>query len=463
MAPKKRFSIHEKSSKLLLLSVLTLLCLFSFFSLVAAQTTAESQCNIGQVYLDGKGCITPKFTADYTVYPSPEGKLSSSLGDVQVIRINNPYAAAGEPVVVDFTLQNIGDQMGYPFDQINLPPNVYALQLAVDKDIGVIMADGRRVDVWGTMTGTQKVSSLLCLGSKQFWEQVTKTLAGRTCGYVEMTKCLPQNVNDKLKDLNNGKAAKVYTWECIKIVDMPEFNDRIKAYCGTNIDSACVSKLNQNLGNAVNDVVTVLLSDGVKSNLAKGECERPNSGTFWKSFGGYLAGNVNVVQCSIGENGLKPGDSATFKFVALVPADTPTVSAQGISELTDIKNADKELYGGYTESASCIDSSNPKACHTVYGAVYPAAQENLISWLADKGKTVLDLFGCSGSYLWNLGKSDVKGCMAYGHSGIDVVGEPLWEGQGTFYVIGAALNAVITFTLWGAFASGYITALRRGG
>ncbi len=437
--------------------------LLSFVPFVSAVDDTTPSCDLGQVYLSGKGCITPSISAKYNVFPQGDNVIASSLGDIQPIKINNPYASAGQPVVVEFTLSNIGDQLGYPYDQIDLPADTYALQLAVDKDLGVVLADGTRVDVWGMMTGTQKVGFLLGISTGQFWEEVTKSLAGRTCGYVEMTKYLPQNVQDKIKDVNNGKVGKVYTWECIKIVDMPLFTDKVKSYCGTNINSACISKLNQNLGNSVNDVVTVLLSSGTKSNLAKGECERPNSGTFWKDLGGWLAGNINVVQCSIGEKGIKPSESVTFRFVALVPSDTPVTSPEALKNLDDIKKADGELFGGYTESASCIDSANPTGCHTIYGAVYPASQSNLISWLGNKVSQIISLFPCSGSFVWNLGKSDFGACMSTSSSGQNVVGQPMWEGQGTFYVVGPALSASITFILWGAFASGFASALRRGG
>ena len=452
-------------------SVLSLFLMFSFAFMpsVIAQDdfvitpvgSEDNNCQIGEVYLQDRGCIKPQFNADFNVFPTPEGKISSSLGEIQAIRINNPYAAGGQPVVVEFTLANIGDQLGYPFDKIDLPADVYALQLAVDKDIQVVMADGRRVDVWGMMTGYQKVIFLLGLSNGQFWEQVKKSLEGRTCGYVEMSKYLPQNVRERLQDMNNGKEANVYSWQCIKIVDMPYFRTAIKSYCGSEVDSGCISRLNTELGNSVSDVVTVLLSSGEKSGLTKGQCERPNSGTFWKNLGGYLAGNVNVVECAIGSSGLKPGDRVTFSFVALVPSDAPSVSPQALSQLTEIKNLDGDLYGGYTESASCIDSSNPKACHTVYGAVYPVAQENLVSWFGNRVNQVTSLIKCSGNEIWHLGRSSFKGCMATGHSNIDVVGEPVWEGQGIFFVLAPALSATITMILWGVYVAGALTPYLR--
>jgi len=149
--------------------VLCFMFIFSFAPTVMAQDEMiENGCQIGEVYLEGRGCIQPQFDVDFTVKPEPKGVISSSLGAIQAIRINNPYAAGGQPVVIEFTLENIGDQLGYPFDKIDLPADVYALQLAVDKDIQVIMADGRRVDVWGMMSGYQKVMFLLGLSNGQF-------------------------------------------------------------------------------------------------------------------------------------------------------------------------------------------------------------------------------------------------------------------------------------------------------
>ena len=103
-------------------SVLSLFLMFSFAFMpsVIAQDdfvitpvgSEDNNCQIGEVYLQDRGCIKPQFNADFNVFPTPEGKISSSLGEIQAIRINNPYAAGGQPVVVEFTLQNIGDQLG---------------------------------------------------------------------------------------------------------------------------------------------------------------------------------------------------------------------------------------------------------------------------------------------------------------------------------------------------------------
>lgn len=442
---------------------------FAFAEELASSSSSPdetTQCSIGQVYLEGKGCLTPGFSVDTKIYPAPEkDTIASSLGRVQPIRINNPYAVAGQPVIVEFTLENIGDQLGFPYDQITLPADTYALELGIDKDIRVILPDGRIVDVWGFMTGMQKVGFLLKLSTAQAITEIKKEIKGGSCGYVEITKYLPNDVNDKLKDLNGGKSARVYSWECINVVDMPLFETEVKSYCGNSIDSACIAKLNEKVGNAVTDVVTVLLSSGSKSGLQKGECERPNSGSFWAGLGGVLTNKANVVECSIGLNGLAPGESVTFQFVALVPADTPTLAPQALKELDDLKTTDGELYGGYTESASCIDSSNPTACHSVYAGVYPVAHANLLSYLAGQTGTLLQSLKCGASWIWDLGNNDMKACLStISSQGVKAIGEPLWEGQGVFYVVGAALSATINFILWGAFVSGALAPIvRKGG
>jgi len=467
---KRHKDTYKKVFSRIFLSFICFTLLLSLLPIISSEevvtSDASTQCQLGEVYLDGKGCITPGFSVDTKIYSAPkDGTIASSLGQVQPIRVNNPYAVAGQPVIVEFTLENIGDQLGFPYDQITLPPDTYALQLGIDKDIRVVLPDGRVVDIWGMMTGIQKIGFLLKLSTAEAVSEIKTQIKGGNCGYVEITKYLPNDIEDKLKDLNSGKATKVYSWECINLVDMPLYETEVKSYCGNTIDNACITQLNTKVGNAVTDVVTVLLSSGSKSGLEKGECERPNSGSFWKSLGGALANKANVVECSIGTNGLAPGESVTFQFVALVPSDTPTISPQQLKELDDLKTTDGELYGGYTQSASCIDSSNPTACHSVYAGVYPAAQENLLSYLAGQTGSIIQGLKCGASWVWDLGKNDYGACVStISAQGVKAIGEPLWEGQGVFYVLGPALSASITLILWGAFVSGALAPIvRKGG
>jgi len=457
---------HKKLLNLVLLSFVLLTLIFSVIPFTSAQDLETSTCELGQVYLDGKGCLTPAGSVSTNSYEidSTASKISSSLGEVDIIKITNPYAVAGQPVIVEFTLKNIGDTLGFPYDQITLPADVYNLELGVDKDVRVILADGRIIDVWGMMTGMQKIGFLLKLSTSEAVEAITNELKGETCGYVEMTKYLPTDVKDKLQDMNNGKAVRVYSWNCIKVVDMPLFEEEVQSRCKDGIDSACISKLNLEVGNAITDVVTVLLTSGTESNIEKGACIRPYNGGFFKEFWGTVIQKANVVECSIGRDGLAPGESVTFRFVALVPADAPTISPKALAQLDDLKTTDGELYGGYTESASCASSSNPIACHSVYAGVYPAKQKTILSYLVGQVGTALGTLKCGVKWVWDLGKSDFTACQStISSQGQQSIGEPLWEGQGIFYVLGAALSASINFILWGAFVSGSLSAIVRKG
>lgn len=428
-------------------------------------------CNLGDVYLEGRGCITPAASVSTSAHEidSTTSKISSSLGEVDIVKITNPYAVAGQPVIIEFTLENIGDELGFPYDQITLPADVYVLSLGVDKDIRVVLNDGRIIDVWEMMSGGQKVWYLTKLSTSEAYTWIKDQIKGQTCSYIETTKFLNPEIKQKLQDMNNGKAVKVYSWHCIKVVDMPLFQSEIKndRDCKQGIDSSCIAKLNDDITRTwISDVVTVLLTSGTDSGIDKGECIRPyqQQGEFWKSVWGVAIQKTNIVECSIGEDGLSPGESVTFDFVALVPADTPSLSPKALAQLDDLKTTDGELYGGYTESASCASSSNPQACHSVYAGVFPAKHKTIVNYLTGSVGTAISSLKCGTNWLLELGGSDFTTCLkTIQAQGAQAVGEPLWEGQGIFYVLGAALSASINFILWGAFVSGALSPLMRRG
>src|SRR3972149_11332854 len=87
-----------------------------------------------QIDTDPFSGYQPQIDVKQTITPLPKDALGSAI---QPLTIYNPYAAAGQPVVVEFTLTNIGKE--YPYNQIPVPPDSYALVMSVDKDLGVVV------------------------------------------------------------------------------------------------------------------------------------------------------------------------------------------------------------------------------------------------------------------------------------------------------------------------------------
>ena len=405
--------------------------------------------------------IAPQIDVQTNIYELPTDALSSAIAPLS---ITNPYAAAGIPVVVDFTLSNIGQE--YPFNQIPLPPDSYALIMTVDKDLGVVIcneknADGScrfadTYDVWADMSGFEQVVYAMGMGVSQLVETVGGEVTGKTCRYVDVYAALPVGVQERIKVFNDGKPPDaVYTWDCLDIVDEPFFNQQVRSYCQNQITTACISELNREIGKqAVASTVPVLLS----SHVPKGQCIRPafehaKAGDLIAVFGDAITASDNLVVCGIGTNGLNPNESVTFRFIVLVPADAPVVPIEEIPNLT-------ELNEGVTMSPSCVGSDFPLNCHSIYAAVAPVNAETLLTHLVKLVGQVPKVAGGVFSAVWNTDPDGLKNYVQTQHN--LSVGTPIWRGQGIFYVLGAQLQGEIFMLLWAAAASGLImSGVRR--
>ena len=419
----------------------------------------DSRCDSNaEVYIAGIGCIAPKlrFTRTISVGENVDAvKASSLLGGIDPIRIDDPWAAAGQPVIVQFTLENIGDQFDYPFNQIALLPDNYALVLSVDKDIGVFTAEGKFIDIWGMMNAFQKFVFIAQTSWGTGKEAISKQLAGKQCGYVDVRAYLPDSVV-KSADERAGFPLDITMWDCLRIVDLPFFAKELRGYCQGSLTGQCLSAINKDFAEQVTSTVTVALSSFESSNIEKGECARAwdVSGALGK-IGLAIRGKANLVVCGIGDSGLEPGDSVSFDFVALVPSDTPVIPPRAIGQ-----TAEGDLEQGYTMSAQCENSRYASACHSIYAAVYPLATETFFTWIGDGLTSSFKVGGCLLSG-W-LAEGTAKQCLSTRGAGAETVGEPIWEGAGIFYIVGPTLKGSITLILLTALLGGGVLGLALG-
>lgn len=370
------------------------------------------------------------FNADLSVTELKKNNLASST--VSPIAVNDPFASAGTPVKVQFELKNVGE--GFPLNQISLPPNVFALVVSVDREIGYRTADGREIDVFSKMSGLQKFMYLTSIGVESAYDATKGSIQGRQCGFIDVFDNLPKSTQEEIREENGGKAAEVYSWDCLKVTSEENFDDRVKSYCeDTGYTSQCLAELNRDNANALTNTVVALLVED--DDLKTGECELARGNTAV----GWLA--KSTLRCDIGPNGVQPGESVTFEYYIVVPADTPSVNPEEFAE------SQNEISESRTYQASCLDSDYPRNCHTIYGGVFPVQQDNLLSVLADNAQDLTAVGQCSWKQLWNLGDNDFTSCVRSRSAGVDTVGEPVWEGQGTFYVLGPDLDATVTLIL----------------
>lgn len=428
---------HSKISmkKALLLAVLLLFALVLGGS--SALALSQDDCLVGEVYfapLDD--CFEPKFNVEKTVFPVNQQTPSS----ISPIQINDPYGAVGQAVAIKLTVSNIGDEYGYPYNQIPLSPDMFAMTIAIDKDLGVIDKDGNVYDVWEDMTTIEKYSVVW----KDIWDGAWNVLwdnavQGKSCVYTDETDNLPPHIIEKIKEWSGSENPEVYKWRCIRLVDEATFENKLGALCPNDYyDAGCLAKAHNSLQGAMGDVILSSLSSDTK-----GQCE-------WKG----TAGVNRWLSCGIGKNGLGVGESATFTFVMLIPADTPVVSPAELEATLGENLA--------TVSASCLDEANPYACHGIYVAVSPMAKANLISFVVDRVIDGFQVAGCTFKTLFTGFQSDLLACYGRVTNSVDTAGAPIYEGQGIFYVVAPVLKAEITLILWLALIGGAMTTVALG-
>jgi len=377
------------------------------------------------------------------VTPLESANLPSST--VNPIRIDDPFASAGTPVLVEYTLANVGSE--FPFNQIALPPDSFALVISVDKEVGFRTSDGAEIDIFDKMSGLQKFMFLTGLGFEIGVTQLYDTFEGQTCRYVNVYDNLPQSVKDEITIRNDGAPAEVLMWDCLKVMDEEKFEERVDEQCeDQGYSTACLAAINKRATNSITNTVVAALS----SDVDQGTCEQVRGATPVS----YLS--QNVVKCGIGENGLLPGKEVTFRFVIVVPSDTPVLSDEDLARSGEIEQE------SFTFQASCLKSQFPKNCHTIYAGVYPMATNNVLKVFT---QSVTDLFvvgGCGLNKLWFAESTDFEACVEAKSTSIDVVGEPIYEGQGVFFVLAPQLDSRIQLVIIGVAIMGLIGGVLVG-
>lgn len=370
------------------------------------------------------------------------------LSSIQPIRVNDPYATAGQPVILEFTLENIGDELGFPFNQIPLSPDNYSLVLMMDNQYDkIILPNGKSFDMWERFSAWEKFSFAIATSVDSFGASVSQQLEGRSCGYVDIWTNIPAHVQEEITLANNGqRPTGLLNWSCIKIIDEPYFNTKVNAVCGGVQDAACLAKINEQT--YVGDSIIVRLVSDVPRNT----CERVADRGIGELLSGAITSRMNLVECGLGSDGLKPGQQATWTFVGLVPSDTPVLSPADFINVTEINE-------GVTQSASCLGTDFPENCHTVYAGVFPTAKDNLLKLLSDA--TIGNLIKAGNILFGTLYTLDFEFTrdVALTSGGItnQVVGKPIWEGRGIFFIVGPGLKGTINLILLLAFVAGTIT------
>lgn len=381
----------------------------------------------------------PQIQSSQSFFPLPRGILSSSI---EPLRVNDPFAAQGQPVIIEFTLSNIGDQYGYPFNTIALSPNSYGLVMMVDNQYDrVLLPNGRTIDVWSRMNAWEQFAYALALSTDAFVSEVTGTVEGRGCKYVDVWTHMPKHIQDFITQENDGKKPRaLYMWDCIRITDEQLFNDKVMRFCEGTIDQSCLAEINQRT--YVGSSLVVALTN----TMPKGQCGRPSEKGFWEKLGAAVLDRTGYIECGIGENGIQPRESVTFTFIGLVPQDAPVVPPKDFIELSEIN-------AGVTQSASCANSEFPEACHAIYAGVYPLAKDNLIKAIVDG--VVGNLASGFNMIIGTLFNMDLEfahdAALTSGGITSQVVGRPIWEGRGIFYIVGAALKGELTLIIYAAF------------
>jgi len=357
----------------------------------------------------------------------------------QTLAVQDPFASPGQPVMIEFTLSNVGAE--FPFNQIPLPADSFALMIAIDPDLNFRTSDGREIDIFEKMNGIEKFLTTSRLGAVKIADEIGSEFTGRQCEFIDIYKHLPKSVQEDIIERNNGKNPDgVFAWDCLRATNEEFFKDTVEDVCGDEgYSSTCLAKINNRGTNALTDnTVVALVSD-----VPKGTCEAVRGNTVVSFFA------QNVVKCGIGSNGLNPGESVTLRFYAVVPSDTPAVNPDNL-------DSSGEVLEFTTYSQSCLDSQFPLNCHTIYAGVFPVKTSNLLTWFVDGATNSLTLGSCAFNKLYNGANTDYGDCVKSRASGVSTIGEPIWEGRGTFFVLAPDLAGSVTLVL---LATGLVGAL----
>lgn len=392
-------------------------------------------------------------------YMTPDGKevdmnikiekriIPQDFSQPSALKIVNPYAAAGQVVVAQIVVTNEGGS--YPFNYITLPPDQFGLMVAVDKgnefvtcqnqpDLGkryweVFRNDGERLYWWLAIQESRNNYAI--------WQ---KSVSGRTCISYDATKStvfpFPASLGDVLNQrlCGGGGVNSIIMWDCLKIVDDYHWQNLVKTNCPNGvIDESCTTTLNDAQKYISKSTENFVPSDTITCMLTSDPVNQvdmnPKSGTKPNS----------MVRCGIGPNGLKPGESATFSFYIMIPADTPLATKETL---------DAVQFGTEpTVREDCSELGNPSGCHGLYVAVYPLATQTVMS---DFSNWLTNAVSCGGATRYFLDKNGFDQCWASKTSAERVVGEPIRAERGIFFIFGPALGFSVNMMLLGALVAG---------
>jgi len=356
---------------------------------------------------------------------------------LSTVVIDDPFASAGQPVLVEFTLYNRGDT--FPFDQIPLPPDSFGLFMGVDNNPVFIDKNGNAVDVSEYMTALQKFFYTISVGLEGGAKFLIDMGKGAQCTYVNVWDNLPSNTKTELQSAY-GTINGVFAWDCMKITDKISFDRQVKRQCRKEgFDAACMSKLNSQGSVSLRNWVFVKLSS-----KPKGQC-------------GFYSGKTpisffakNLVECGIGQNGLMPQEEVKVRFIIIVPADTPMLSQEGIENLPDLDRR-------WSANPSCLNSAYPRACHTLNTAVFPIQKDSLPSIFVDHLGDLLTISSCFGSKVLYGAGSSFDTCFRNKVGNLDPIGEAIYEASGTFYVLPPDLDGRARLIMIALLLSGFAT------
>jgi len=471
---------------------------------------AQSECDLGQVYVDGIGCKEPQISVTKTISSEQKVFSSSLTGEISTIRIDNPYTAVGQPVLAKITVSNIGSE--YPFNLIPLPANQYGLVLTLDPAEQLTYKDSEGIYRLAELNDYMDKWDWIKYQLVKAWGDYKAVTSSNICQYVEHTGMIPQSTQqkfvwakykDEMKTAHSGindknfmasgvlwwsKDGKIdeadlkkyfpamYEWECLRVTDRATFENEVQdsSYCGSGaLDMGCISKyMKDNVGKLKTTSFVILSND--RSIVDEKECVYDD--------------DSKLTYCGIGDDGICPPNSKsyckgetsyTFEFIILTPADAPALSPSEFDKLinedtikqgTEASGSTGEVYQyGYTSSPSCPNDDYSSGCHILEVKVQAISETGMKEFFKTVvGSTALGagagaIFGATGAGVGSAIAGVfgiVKGIMTYGQTVL--IGNAIYQGRGIFYVVAPALKVSVTMILWLALLAGASTPIMLG-
>jgi len=345
------------------ISVMFFLIMLIFgVSLVSAE-----DCNLGETFLEGYGCVAPKFNVDVKSNLQGVTGISSSTlpgqNNIQLIEIESPYAAPGQAVLARITVENTGDT--FPFNRISLPPDQYALVLSVDPPESITyrkkQSDGslKYIDV-DPAEFVSKAESVMLFITRAFSDFTVDTdTATNLCKWVDHTEIIPKtsrqrfmwkyyNKEMKAKYGNSltessaigtvetnlgirlpffGSAGKItdtdircdnaedtacfpqlYEWDCIKVTDKITFANDVQQeqYCGSSgtVNMGCIGEyIRDNIQSSPLKSTSFIVLTADENIVAD---EYPDQNSLLKNNECRYSKKDKITYCKVGNDGICP-------------------------------------------------------------------------------------------------------------------------------------------------------------